>query len=77
MKSGKIAMAALNGDISQVNDLKKELSMFAGEQLFDWISNTSLDIIHENMQRAFPQGVQPEDYKRILKFILIHIESAE
>lgn len=70
MATGKLAEAISKGDSEQVEALKSQLY----DDTFDWISNADINIIVENTRRLFPNGVDNDNMRQLIKVILVQVE---
>jgi hypothetical protein len=70
MKTGRLAEAIAEGNQEKIDDLKAQLY----EDTFDWISNNDINIIIENTRRLFPNGVDNDNMRQLIKVILVQVE---
>ncbi len=70
MKDGKLAEAIQEGNQEKIDVLRAQLY----EDTFDWISNNDINIIVENTRRLFPNGVDNDNMRQLIKLILVQIE---
>ena len=70
MKTGRLAEAIAEGNQEKIDDLKSQLY----EDTFDWISNNDINIIIDNTRRLFPNGVDNDNMRQLIKVILVQVE---